>query len=265
MLTYYDREEGRLYFDTVEITDYVKNQLGINEVTGDYESIKAFKWVSTGSGFVGFKRSSIYYVLVEIDEYIENNEYHFNIKPKAPIQIGIEMNPYDLYIEKVYGCFDKNKIVICCTTDLDENIFLLWDCKTNSEIRNYSTKGQYNYIQGQGSVSGYVLNENNYANMDSVLKNYFFDTDFNKYFHEDLISNGFKMSQNEEELLCKGLVVLKVTYLDCQTANNLISNSETITQENIYIERIKFQLNGNNILHMYALEFDTLQVILEYL
>lgn len=101
--------------------------------------------------------------------------------------------------------------------------------------------------------------------MDSILKNYFFDINFEDHFHHDTVSNGFKISQNEEIILCQGLVVLKVSYIDCKTLNNLISETEKITEENIYIEKIRFQIEGNTVVHMYALEFDTLSIIINYL
>ena len=44
-----------------------------------------------------------------------------------------------------------------------------------------------------------------YVNMNSFLKNYFFDTDFEKYFHENLISNRFKMNKIKKNYCVKVL------------------------------------------------------------
>lgn len=118
---------------------------------------------------------------------------------------------------------------------------------------------------GRGSRSGYVLNEDKYVNMDLILDNYFFDLNFKDVFGESRQTSGYSMSYNEDILLSRGMILLKVSYIDSQTVDNLIEKKERLTEDNIYIEKIKFQIDGNNLLHMLALNYNSLQIILNFL
>lgn len=263
-LVYYDKEQGRLFYDSVEITDSIENRLTTNELTKEKESVQAFNWLDLESGFIGYKQDKIFYVNVDIEKYVENNELKILVYPKSPEQVGIKMNMYDLFIKEVYRCPDPTKIVICCSTELDEMIFLIWDVKENQEIRNYSAVGDYQFFTGSGSTTGYICNKDNYVDLDIILKNYFFDINFSEHFEDEYLINGYKFNKQEDILLCKGKVILKVTYIDTQTIDNFYAQKETLNEENIYLERIKFQIDGNTILHLFALEFDILNVILNF-
>lgn len=101
-MVYFDKENGRLFYDSVEITDTIENRLSKNEITGQYETIKAFHWIATNTGYIGYKDDKIFYVYVDVQRKVANNELHITVQPKEPIQIGIVMNTYDLYISQVY-------------------------------------------------------------------------------------------------------------------------------------------------------------------
>jgi hypothetical protein len=100
--------------------------------------------------------------------------------------------------------------------------------------------------------------------MDQILDNYFFDVEFGNYYKENLLLNGYKMSKNEDVLLCFGMILLKVSYIDAKTVDYLMG-TEKLTEENIHIEKIKFQIQGNTIIHLFALNYDSLLMTLNYI
>jgi hypothetical protein len=101
--------------------------------------------------------------------------------------------------------------------------------------------------------------------MDQILDNYFFDVEFGIYYRENLLQNGYKMSKNEDVLLCSGMIFLKVSYIDTKTVDYLIGKTEKLTEENIHIEKIKFQIQGNTIMHLFALNYDSLLMTIKYI
>lgn len=111
-LAYYDVVNKRLFFDTLEITDIVEGNLGINDLTNELEELSDFEWVPTNTGFIGYKRDKIFRVKVNIEKTEVNGEIVLKLKAQKPMQIGIIMNPYDMYIKTAYSCLTKDHIVI---------------------------------------------------------------------------------------------------------------------------------------------------------
>lgn len=70
---------------------------------------------------------------------------------------------------------------------------------------------------------------------------------------------------NEDVLLCNGMILLKVSYIDTKTVDFLTDKKEKLTDENIHFEKIKFQILGNTILHLFALNYDSLLMVLKYI
>jgi hypothetical protein len=263
-LAYYDEDESRVFFDTVDITDKIKHKLSRDEATSNYDLISDFTWLANSSGYIAYKSDKIFYIRVDVKTHVEENELKVSIKAREPMQLGIHLNAYELSITNVYRGPNPFKITICWSTDQGENIFLLWDWEKNREIQNYSNSGNSVFVTGRDSDSGYILNGNKYINMDQILDNYFFDVEFGNYYKENLLLNGYKMSKNEDVLLCFGMILLKVSYIDAKTVDYLMG-TEKLTEENIHIEKIKFQIQGNTIIHLFALNYDSLLMTLNYI
>lgn len=62
-----------------------------------------------------------------------------------------------------------------------------------------------------------------------------------------------------------GSIITKETIVEVSALEELITGEIQINQDNINLERIRFQIDGNTSLHMYALEYDTLTLILDYM
>jgi len=193
--------EHQLFYDTLEITKYVKNRLSRDEVTKKYELIDSYTWMPTSRSYIAYKKDKIFCIFFDVNTTVANNELKVKIKPYKPFQLNISFDTFDLYISKVFRCSNPDKIVICVSSHLEENIFLLWDCYENQEIQNYSNKGKYTYLTGRGTDSGYILNEEKYVDMDKILDNYFFNINFLESFNSDFLLNGHKVNKNEEIML----------------------------------------------------------------
>ena len=101
--------------------------------------------------------------------------------------------------------------------------------------------------------------------MDQIVDNYFFDINFLNYYDDDVPTNGYKVSEKEEVMLCRGQVLLKVSYLESLNLENLVKQKDTLTEDNITLGKVKFQINGETILHIFALDEKNLSLILNFL
>lgn len=54
-LALYDKDRERLFYDSVEITNFVKNRLGRTEDGSDYETISNYTWVVNENGYIAYK------------------------------------------------------------------------------------------------------------------------------------------------------------------------------------------------------------------
>ena len=59
VLTYVNGEK-QLFFDTLEITDYVNNQLSKNDQTKQYEPISSYTWIPTNRSYIAYKSDKIF-------------------------------------------------------------------------------------------------------------------------------------------------------------------------------------------------------------
>ena len=261
----YANGENQLFYDTLEITKHVNKKLSRNSDTKEYEAIDSFTWLPTGRSYIAYKEDKIFCIFFDVKIKVVNNELEVKVKPYEPFKLNIQLNSYELSITKVFTGPNPDNIVICCSSELEENIFLLWDCYENREIQNYSNKGKYVYLTGRGSDSGYILNEDKYVDMNEILDNYFFQVDFLNFYDPEQLLNGYKVSEKQEIMLWNGNILLKVWYIDFQTLKGFVENKESLTEDNITIEKIKFQIEGSTILHLFALNFEKLSLILNFL
>jgi len=66
-------------------------------------------------------------------------------------------------------------------------------------------------------------------------------------------------------LISNGTITTKSTLLDASIFDNLISGHTRITKKGICRELVNFEINRITWLHIYALDYDTLSVILNYM
>ena len=61
------------------------------------------------------------------------------------------------------------------------------------------------------------------------------------------------------------MILLKVSFIDTQNLDNILQKKEKLTEDNISFEKIKFQIEGNTILHLFALNFNCLSFIINFI
>jgi hypothetical protein len=75
---------------------------------------------------------------------------------------------------------------------------------------------------------------------------------------------GYRMNDKEDIILLNGQKILKQTLLEVSTLNTYLRNPHALNKSNIVFERVKFQVDGSTILHMYCLDYPMLKLILEF-
>ena len=143
------------------------------------------------------------------------------------------------------------------------HLLIVWDIEENREVYNFSTSKSWSFVNGPQSRAGIILNEDTYVNLDKGLINYFFEYIFQSYTFND--QNGYRINPEEDLVLEYGNIITKETIIEVSALDDLIDETSTITPENINLERIRFQVDGNTSLHFYALEYDKLALVLDFM
>lgn len=156
--------------------------------------VEDYKWVVIDSGYIAYRINQAYYISVTQKRTVKDNELKIQSKPDCVTPINFVLITSDISITNVFGCEDPNKVVIVLSNRIQESIFVVWSLLENKEIRNYSVKGNYVFIRGPSSETGYVLSGFKYVNLDTCIPNYFFDYDFAGFTVSNF--NGYQMNQN---------------------------------------------------------------------
>lgn len=156
--------------------------------------VRDYRWVVLESGFIAYRVDQAYYVRVETIRRIKENELKVKSEPDCVIPINFHLVTEDLFITNVIGCQNPDMIVIVLSNNLQESIFLVWSLVENREIRNYSITGNYSFVHGPNSETGYILTGFKYINLDYGLPNYFFDYNFAGFTITN--PNGYKVNMN---------------------------------------------------------------------
>lgn len=142
---------------------------------------------------------------------------------------------------------------------------LVWDIKLNHEIYSYSSSSAtVVYLNGPNTKSGYIIDEDKYVNLDNGLTNYFFEYTFYSYAWQYSSRNGYKINKNQDVILENGALITKETIIEVTALDEIIQEITEIDDSNVSYDRIRFQVDGNTSLHYYALEYETLSIILDY-
>ena len=118
-------------------------------------------------------------------------------------------------------------------------------------------------MNGPQSKAGFILNGDTYVNLDKGLVNYFLEYNFQSITFND--KNGYRINTKEDFILEYGTIITKETLIEVSALDDLIDVTNTITPENINIERIRFQVDGNTSLDYYALKYEKLALVLDFM
>ena len=156
---------------------------------------KNFKWKWISNGFIGYCDSEAVFVKIkanikETEEKLfdpilnDNNKWKImkvdvDEKSWKVIKIDFVLESPELKIENVFECKNGSRVVFQISKwDTREHMFVVWDLENNKEIWNYSTEGDFRFVQGVSSETGYLLTAKAYVNLDNGIANPFFDYDF---------------------------------------------------------------------------------------
>ena len=140
-------------------------------------------------------------------------------------------------------------------------LIIVWDIEANIEHSNFSSEALPFFFLGANSRFGYIWCNDYYVNLELGLKNYYFE----HYLGYFSFNAGYLMNK-KEDLFIEGFnIVTKETLVEVISLDNYIKNGHSITKNNINLERIRFQVDNNTMIHYFALEYETLSLILDYM
>lgn len=253
-LMYIDKNEDKLFYEDISCKEFIDQKFGKSEYNPEeYKKLVDMTVVPKNGGFAIHDSESCYFLAIDSE-----------LKRVLPLtKINFKINKGQMTIEKICPCPDPSLIMISLVKNNDY-IILVWDIHENKEVYNFSTSSFWSFIYGPGSKAGYILNGDTYVNMDKGLINYFFEYNFpNTGFYEQRC--GYRINKLEDIILEYGNIITKETLIEVNSTDELICKSTDITEGNINLERIRFQVDGNTSLHYFALEYDKLKLILDYM
>lgn len=212
------------------------------------------EWAFTQNGVICYNDVEVYYIGVNLKKK----------KAKKVKKIKFKVQKDQLFVKYVHGCPDPHFILICLSTDLDELILLTWDINHNKEMLNYSIEGDYSYISCPSTKNGLILSDEYYVNLDRGLINYYFDYDFTNYPWTQA-HQGYKMDKKEETILYRGKLLMKEMYSESETLQKFLDGNFKLTEENITLDKIKIQIDGNTMLHLFCIDHKYLGIVMRFM
>ena len=251
-ILYINKSKEILIFEDIECQDEVYQKLGKQEDNSDrYRTLFDVIWVPKNGGFAFYTESDVYFLRI-------NSETR-SVLPL--IKINFRISKAQMVIDQVCPSLDPSLIVISLKQKND-SLLIVWNVDENKEVSNFSTSSKWIFITGPNNKAGFLLNKDVYVNLDYGLVNYFFEHDYLDYGFSN--KNGFRITDSEKYILENGWLLTKETIVELSALDDLINERFILNSMNISLEKTRFQVDGNTSLHYFALEFDTLNLILEY-
>ena len=253
-ILFVDTSDNKLMYEEIPIAKDIEKKLGRRDYNEEeYRQVADLTWIPQNGGFAAYSSQDVYFIRV-------NSETR-SVLPI--IKCNFNINKGQMSVTKLCGCVDPKLVIIALSKNTD-NLLLVWDVEENREVYNFSTNKTWYYMMGAKSKAGYIKNGDTYVNLDKGLINYFFEYDFvNQGFYDQ--KGGFTINKNEELILEYGNIITKETIIEVNSVDDLNDEVTQINEENINLERVRFQVNGNTSLHVFALEYNTLSLILNYM
>jgi hypothetical protein len=137
---------------------------------------------------------------------------------------------------------DPDLTIVCFRERLvsQETLILVWDMNKNEEVSNISTNEVYYIIHGKNTKTAFLLMGENYANLDTGLTNFFFETNFLYEQARYLSVYGYRMNEVEDGILLHGNRLFKESYVEIETVMMYKKDLDCINTSNIIIDRIRF-------------------------
>ncbi|CAI2364011.1 unnamed protein product [Moneuplotes crassus] len=191
-----------------------------------------------------------------LDLNIDNSYNPYSIK-----KLNFNIQDQTLSISSIHLTRDPNFIVIIFYDTSGGYITVVWNLKENIEQYNFSSTECPCYFFGKNSRFGYIWCSEYYVNLDLGLKNFYFE----HYYYGASSSKGYLINKKEDLFLSSSVLITKETIVEVNSLDGYLQNGPNITKNNINLERIRFQVDNNTMIHYFALEYDTLTLILDYM
>ena len=240
-------------YEEIKWQDEVDKKLGKRDYNQEeFRDLSDINFTMKNGGFALYSSEEIYFLRINSD-----------LGTVMPlIKINFKLNKAQMTVNKVLCWTDPRLIVIALWNNYD-HLLIVWNIEENKEVYNFSTSKPWIFVNSPHSGAGIILNEDTYVNLDKGLINYFFEYSFSSYPLDD--QNGYKINKEEDIVLERCNIITKETLIEVDALDDLIDETSTITPENINLERVRFQVDGNTSLHFYALDYDKLALILDYM
>ena len=251
-ILYVNKSQNIIMFEEIEWQNEIYQKLGKREVSPDlFKDLADVVCVPKNGGFAFFSEWEVYFLKIDSVEHI--------VLPL--IKVNFRISNSQMVVDQVWECIDPSLIVISLKQKND-SLLIVWNIDENKEVSNYSTSKKWMFINGPNNKAGYLVNEDIYVNLDFGLPNNFFEHDYLDFGLSD--NKGYRIANSERYILEKGCLLTKETIVELSSLDDLINERFILHSMNISLERIRFQVDGNTSLHYFALEYDTLNLILEY-
>ena len=203
-------------------------------------------------GFALYSSEEVYFLRINSD-----------LRTVMPlVRISFKQIKAQMTVNSVYACLDIMLIVIALQKDYDY-LLIVWNIEENREVYNFSTSKYWFFMNGPQSKAGFILNGDTYVNLDKGIVYYFFEYNFqNSTFNN---RNKYWINTKEDLILEYGTIITKETLIEVSALDDLIDVTNTITPENINLERIRFQVDWNTSLDYYALEYEKLALVFDFM
>ena len=253
-LLYINKTDKIVMYNEIHWEDLIKDKFGKNEYNQDlYKNISDINNKMGNCGFIFYSSEEVFIL-----------RYEPKLKTVMPlIKANFKINKGQMYIDRVYSWIDPSIIVISFSKD-SKYLILVWDIVNNKEILNFSSSSYWQYVLGRKSKAGYILNGDVYVNLDKGLINYFFEYTFsgNGFYNQQC---GMRINDEEDIILENGSIITKEQIIEVSSLDELVEETSNINANNIWLERVRFQVNGNTAIHFFALNYEVLNLILDYM
>lgn len=255
---YISSEKEKIMYKNQNLYEKVKDKLGKSENKDDKgefinRTIKDLKTVCKNGGIAFYTSEQAWFLKIHEQEDL--------VMPLK--RLNFHMNKSQVFINNIYPCIDPDKIVIDFMKG-QKHLILVWDVVENKEVFNLSCENVNVYMHGPNSGTGYIMDGKKYINLDKGLINYYFEVDFAANTGLWDQKWGYRINRSEEIIILSGHIITKETIIETSSLDDLIMGINTINANNINLERIRFQVDGNTILHYFALDYNRLSFCLDY-
>ena len=250
-----DKSKNYVMFEDIKVEEELKDKFGKSEYDkSTFKTLNEVSVVKKNGGVVFYTQEEWYFL-------------GFDSKAKTVLplkKINFKINKGQITISNVFGWIDPSLIVINFSKNYTNSLILVWDVLRNREVYNFSTSKTVSYIRGINNKAGFILNGDTYVDLDKGLINYFFEYNFlGTSFYDQ--HGGCRINKDQDLILENGNLITKETLVEVYCLQDLMISPEDLSAENINLEKIRFQVEGSTSLHYYALDYEKLSLILDYM